>query len=549
MMMKLTTSTELCRVVARRVRSAFRLVMALAALAMIAGVGAGCESGGGAGSSSDIREAAREHHGKLVIVGGGLRENNSDVYREFVLAALAEQRRDIAARPRLDPCGLYSEDERSRRSDKSDESADHTSGTLNDSQGMSVTVFPRIEWLRIVVVPTASGDPDGAARSASAAIRRAAMHADVKIETAMLRADRPESADDAEIAALIDGAHGVWFTGGDQSRVTRALRLNSVDAQADGGGRSESAGRSLDEHLGATAVGAAFARAQSRGAAIGGTSAGAAIMSDPMLAGGTSDRWLRSLWDAVDAGGDANSAVASGAVRLVPGVGFFEHALTDQHFLARGRLGRLVVATLADPRGLGIGIADDRAATVMQVKRSIDITVVRPIGAESVVLVDTRRAVVTPDGVRGVRVSLLSDDDLILFYSDRRDPMEVKLSNAKGFTIGRALGDGNPMPRSDDAFGLGSFAMDVPDYKIERREERAWESAAVLMAIRRLATTNRMQVLESDTARITLSTDQHTRFRFGDGWMHAATDVLLNIEAIRGGPIADDDDTDDDNER
>jgi len=522
--------------------ASLRLMAVWAALATVVGAGAGCASTGEDSNSREHHAAIRAHHGKLVIVGGGLRENNSDVYREFVVAAMAERVREIQARPKPDHRANVLYSDRSSNTVSGIGSGERVAvDDGSDPWGKYRYERPRVEWLRIAIVPTSSGDPEGAARSASAAIRRAAMHADLKIETAMLRVDLPESADDAVIAAIIDGAHGVWFTGGDQSRVTRALRLNEGGIGGGGG----SSGLSLDDRLGGTAVGAALARARARGAAIGGTSAGAAIMSDPMLAGGTSDRWLRSLWDAVDAGGDAYSAVESGAVRLVPGVGFFEHALTDQHFLARGRLGRLVVATLADPRGVGIGIADDRAATVIK-KGSSDVDVVRPIGAESVVLVDTRRAVVSAEGVRGVRVSLLGDGDSVEFHRGKHLPVAVKLSGAKGFKVGRAVGDYTPMPWSADVYGMPAVSGE-PVIKVEHREEKAWESGAVLLAIRRLAMTNRSQVLESDSARITLSSDHLTRFRFGGGWMYAASDVVLDIEAIRGGPIADEDDGDDEN--
>src|SRR4051812_32418899 len=68
-----------------------------------------------------------------------------------------------------------------------------------------------------------------------------------------------EKANTASVARLLDGAPGVWFGGGDQVRLARVLR----------GTRTERAIRARYD----------------AGAVIGGTSAGAAVMSAVMLTG------------------------------------------------------------------------------------------------------------------------------------------------------------------------------------------------------------------------------------------------------------------------
>lgn len=127
---------------------------------------------------------------------------------------------------------------------------------------------------------------------------------------------------------------GFFFTGGDQSRIVDTLRP---------GGRSTAADRAIRERHAA-------------GAVIAGSSAGAAMMSDPMIGGGDGlDAWVHGVTDDEAAPG----------VWLRDGMGYEPDALTDQHHLARGRFPRLLVA-VADPRtpAVGWGMDEDTALIV-----------------------------------------------------------------------------------------------------------------------------------------------------------------------------------------
>lgn len=130
--------------------------------------------------------------------------------------------------------------------------------------------------------------------------------------------------DDAERESSIrqiEEATGIFFTGGDQSRIVNFIK-----------------GTSLDK---------AIHKRHAEGAVIGGTSAGAAMMPDEMIIGGASV---------------SNPSV--NAVSMGPGMGFLPGIVIDQHFAQRGRLGRLLAALVLQPAALGLGIDEDTAIVV-----------------------------------------------------------------------------------------------------------------------------------------------------------------------------------------
>ncbi len=132
------------------------------------------------------------------------------------------------------------------------------------------------------------------------------------------------SRDDAEQeinAKLISESTGVFFTGGDQ------LRITSI--------------------LGGTKAYEALHTAYRSGAVIAGTSAGASAMSRTMI---------------VD--GNNYDAARKCTLKMAPGLGLLERALIDQHFHQRGRIGRLLCGVAENPSILGIGIDEDTAVRV-----------------------------------------------------------------------------------------------------------------------------------------------------------------------------------------
>jgi cyanophycinase len=116
-------------------------------------------------------------------------------------------------------------------------------------------------------------------------------------------------------------ASGIFFTGGNQLRLTTLL--------------------------GGTPVAKLIRARNAHGVTVGGTSAGASILSEHMIAFG-----------------DEGSAVVSGSVRLAPGLGLTNRFIIDQHFRQRDRLGRLITALAYNPFAVGIGLDEDTAAFI-----------------------------------------------------------------------------------------------------------------------------------------------------------------------------------------
>jgi cyanophycinase len=126
---------------------------------------------------------------------------------------------------------------------------------------------------------------------------------------------------DPELLRVLDGATGVFFTGGDQ------LRLSS--------------------QIGDTELERRIRQIRDAGGVIAGTSAGASVMSETMLVRGTSSESYRI-----------------GDLQMAPGLGLIRDAIIDQHFAERGRFGRLLGAVAHNPRVLGLGVDEDTAMIV-----------------------------------------------------------------------------------------------------------------------------------------------------------------------------------------
>ena len=131
-------------------------------------------------------------------------------------------------------------------------------------------------------------------------------------------------------ARYLEQFTGYWFSGGDQSRLTSLL-------------------------LGSKALDTIYRRYQ-EGAVVGGTSAGASVMSSVMLTGKRRSPKTR------EEGEQQN--IARGMQEVSEGFGFFRGAIVDQHFMHRARYNRLISAVLDHPQLLGVGIDEETALLV-----------------------------------------------------------------------------------------------------------------------------------------------------------------------------------------
>ncbi len=170
---------------------------------------------------------------------------------------------------------------------------------------------------KLVVMTAATEQPEEVGREYVEAFARIGAP-----NVSVLDLENREEADSASAAAAIAAADGVFFTGGDQQRIIELLR--------------------------GTDAGATLHRRYDEGLAIAGTSAGAAMMADPMIVQGES-------------GTNPNREI----VELGPGMGFLPNTIICMHFATRARSGRLLAAVARHPGHLGIGI-DENTALVVQ---------------------------------------------------------------------------------------------------------------------------------------------------------------------------------------
>ena len=169
----------------------------------------------------------------------------------------------------------------------------------------------------IVVLATASETPETGDRYADLFLALRAENVEVlKLDT---REDAMEAGHEAH--DLLEYATGLFITGGSQ------LKLSSA--------------------LGGTEIAQTIRRRHAAGMVVAGTSAGAALLSEHMIALGESGATPRRR-----------------LVHLAKGLGLAPDLVIDQHFRRRDRLGRLLTALSYNPSPLGVGIDEDTAAII-----------------------------------------------------------------------------------------------------------------------------------------------------------------------------------------
>lgn len=186
---------------------------------------------------------------------------------------------------------------------------------------------------RLVVATVASKAPEGY----FAMYRKAFGELGLTDLVELYVTDRSET-HDPEKLALFEGATGVFFSGGDQLRISSQISDTPIEQRV----------RAIWR----------------RGGVLAGTSAGASVMSDTMLVRGASAESYRI-----------------GELHMAPGLGLIRDVIIDQHFAERGRIGRLLGAVAHSPRVLGVGI-DENTAIRLEGRR-FDV-----LGAGAVYVVD-----------------------------------------------------------------------------------------------------------------------------------------------------------------
>ncbi|MEM7170299.1 MAG: cyanophycinase [Pseudomonadota bacterium] len=238
------------------------------------------------------------------------------------------------------------------------------------------------EAARIVILPTASELEDAGQRYVNVFDELGVGQAEI------VAMDTREDCEDPSLLARLEVASGIYFTGGNQ------LRLSTT--------------------MGGTSAAKLIRQCNAGGVHVAGTSAGAAFVSEHMIAHGKS-------------GGTPRSGMAT----LSPGLGLTNRVIVDQHFRERDRIGRLLTALAYNPFPVGLGVDEDTAAfispdNVIEVLGSGGLTVVDPS--------DLQSSSIDKAG-HGKAISLIGLNLHILLEGDRYD-LETRTAQAAALMDG-----------------------------------------------------------------------------------------------------------------
>lgn len=260
---------------------------------------------------------------------------------------------------------------------------------------------------RFAVFATAAGNPErSAAQIVDALNRRGAVAEAIPVAPRLKGIDVHAAARDPALVARVLAAQGVYFTGGAQERITAAL---------------------FDEAGRPTPVLDAIWQVYRRGGVVAGSSAGAAVMSTTMF---------RDAQDVLEVLKLGPAGLREGK-EIDRGLGFVGSGVfVDQHFLKRGRFGRMLPVMQRAGYKLGIGV-DENTAAVFQGNT------VEVVGYKGVLVADLTDATTDTSvpgfNLRNARLSYLDRGDRYDLETRRTTPSPEKLReppidpNAPGF--------------------------------------------------------------------------------------------------------------------
>ncbi len=303
--------------------------------------------------------------GSLVIVGGGLEANNKSVFNQLIALSGGADKAVFSVIPSASGVAMQT-------------------FVYFKSELVSYGVKPE----NIHLIPIAMADDDSTT--------------DVNEST------WSNNGNDLKLAEMVRKSSCVWFSGGDQLRTMKTLH------KADG-----------SNTLVLDAVWEVF----KSGGVVGGTSAGAAIMSEPMIGAGNS---MGALKHGVVMNYKGEDFPEGDGVLLTHGLGFFPLGMVDQHFNTRARLGRLIVAMMNDTKKepLAFGV-DENTALIYIGKQKI----LKVAGAAGVTVVKTTDAKISHISklpkIENIGISYMEDGDTYEIGTGKITPAEGK-TNLKG---------------------------------------------------------------------------------------------------------------------
>ncbi|MBP9824760.1 MAG: cyanophycinase [Thermoanaerobaculia bacterium] len=243
---------------------------------------------------------------------------------------------------------------------------------LNGGGGEAEPFWPRIFELAggkgaaIVILPTASERAETGTEYVEElrALGATGMRA-IELRTR-------EDASSPEFLAAIAAAKVIFFTGGDQSKITAAILGTPAEA--------------------------AIRKVYDDGGVLAGSSAGLACMSRVMLTGEGDFTVLRG-----------------GNVEVKEGLGYVTEAILDQHFVARQRQNRLISVVLEHPELPGIGV-DEKTSIWIRPDRTFEV-----MGDGWVMIFDARKSAVRKSGEGNRKLAADEMVTRILVSGDRFD--------------------------------------------------------------------------------------------------------------------------------
>jgi cyanophycinase len=211
---------------------------------------------------------------------------------------------------------------------------------------------------KIVIFPMSSSDPDESGKWHVEQLKKFGAQ-DVEYHVLTKEASLKEAS-----TRILDNVGGIYFSGGDQTRLADAL----VD----------------------TPIHRRLLEIYENGGVIGGSSAGAAVMSEIMITGEEKRQVGESSYGFEVIKGDN--------IVNTPGFGFIKTAIIDQHFVRRIRHNRLISLVAENPHLLGIGI-DESTAIIVTPNDTFEVD-----GAGNVIIYDMTGAEVHIDTEQAIRM-------------------------------------------------------------------------------------------------------------------------------------------------
>lgn len=194
---------------------------------------------------------------------------------------------------------------------------------------------------KFIIIPMASGDPEEVGKEQKEEFENLGVK-----NVNYLLIDRI-SANSDSVVEFFNDVNGIFFSGGDQNKLTEIFIGSKVLSKI----------KQLYAH----------------GTTLGGTSAGAAIMSKIMITGNEIiNKDSNNVFNTIE----------NGNIETAEGFGFIEDAIIDQHFIKRKRLNRLISVVLENPNKIGIGI-DECTAIIVYPNKIFEV-----VGESQVVVFD-----------------------------------------------------------------------------------------------------------------------------------------------------------------